>query len=47
MPRKKKWIQNAIKKPGALTKMAKRKGMSISAYCAQPKSKLSTLAKRR
>ena len=43
----KRWIQSAIKKPGALTRMAKRKGMSPAAFCAQPKSKLSTIAQRR
>jgi hypothetical protein len=31
----KKWIQDAIKRPGALTKKAKDAGMSISEYCAQ------------
>ena len=31
----KKWIQSAIKKPGALTSKAKRAGMSISKYCAK------------
>ncbi|MCS7317149.1 MAG: hypothetical protein NZZ41_02350 [Candidatus Dojkabacteria bacterium] len=39
------WIQKAIKKPGALTASAKRAGMSISEYCAQPN--LSTKSKRR
>ena len=43
----KKWIQGAIKKPGALTAMAKRKGMTPAAYCAQPNDKLSALAQRR
>lgn len=43
--KKKKWIKGAIKRPGALTKAAKAKGMSIAEYCAQ--SNLSTLAKRR
>jgi len=42
---KKRWIQGAKIKKGALTQMAKRSGMSISAYCAQ--GNLSTLAKRR
>lgn len=32
----KKWIQKAIKKPGALTEQAKQKGMSISEFCSQP-----------
>jgi hypothetical protein len=39
------WIKKAIKHPGALTRMAKRKKMSISAFCGQ--SKLSSLAKKR
>jgi hypothetical protein len=30
---KKKWIQSAIKRPGALTKKAKAAGKSISEYC--------------
>ena len=41
----KKWIGKL--KKGALTAQAKRKGMSVAAFCAQPKSKLSTLAQRR
>jgi len=44
MASKKKWIPRNLKR-GALTAMAKRSGMSISAYCA--KGNLSTLAKRR
>ena len=43
----KKFIQKAIKKPGALTAMAERKGMSISEFCGQPKAKLSRLAQQR
>lgn len=35
MAAKKKWIQKAIKRPGALTKKAKAAGKSISGYCAQ------------
>lgn len=35
MASKKKWIQKAIKRPGALTKKAKAAGKSISSYCAQ------------
>jgi len=42
---KNKWIQNAIKKPGALTAMAKRAGKSLSEYCSG--SNLSTKATRR
>jgi len=40
------WIQKAIKRPGALTRKAKANKMSISAYCAQGKSKLSRLSRR-
>ena len=40
----KKWIQGAIKRPGALKRKAKAAGKSISAYCAQ--SGLSTRTKR-
>ena len=29
----KKWIQKAIKKKGALKAMAKRSGMSVTAFC--------------
>lgn len=42
--RKRRWIQGAIKRPGALTRKAKRAGKSISAYCSQ--GNLSTLSKR-
>lgn len=41
---KKRWMQGAVKRPGALTAKAKRAGMSISEYCAQ--SDLSTLSKQ-
>lgn len=40
----KKWIQKAIKRPGALTAKAKSAGKSISAYCAG--ANLSTRTKR-
>jgi len=40
-----KWIGKL--KKGALTAQAQRAGMSVAAYCAQPKSKLSKLAQRR
>lgn len=40
----KKFIQGAIKHPGALTAKAKAKGMSISEYCAQ--GSLSSVAKK-
>lgn len=32
----KKWIQGAIKHPGALTRKAKAAGVSVSAYVANP-----------
>ena len=32
---KKKWIQGAIKRPGALKRKAKRAGMSTSAYATK------------
>ena len=40
---KEKWIQDAIKRPGDLTRKAKAAGMSIAQYCSQsnlsPRSK--------
>lgn len=46
--KKKKWIQAANIKEGALTNMAKAAGFTNwRAFCAQPKSKLSPLAQRR
>jgi hypothetical protein len=42
---KKKWIQKL--KKGALTAQANRSGMSVAQYCAQSKSKLSGLARKR
>lgn len=33
----KKWIQEAIKRPGAFTKKAKAAGKSVSAYAAEVK----------
>ena len=44
MKRKKNFIQKAIKHPGALTRKAKAKGMTIAQYCAQ--KNLSTTSKR-
>jgi len=41
---KKKWIQKAIKRPGALTKKAKASGKSITEYCKG--GKLSTRTKQ-
>lgn len=43
----KKWIQGAIKRPGALTRQAKAAGMSVSAYIAHPPKGISTTTKRR
>ena len=40
----KNWIKGAIKKPGALTRMAKAKGLTVAQYCAR--GGLSPLAKR-
>lgn len=42
--KKKKWISKAVKRPGALTRKAKAKGMTISQYCSQ--KNLSTRSKR-
>jgi len=42
---KKKWIQGAIKHPGALTQAAKAAGKSITDYCAG--GNLSPTAKKR
>ncbi len=42
--KKKKWMQKAVKRPGALTRKAKAAGMSISEYCSQPG--ISTQSKR-
>lgn len=44
MADKKNWIAGAIKHPGALTRKAKAKGMTIAQYCAQ--SSLSASSKR-
>lgn len=43
---KKKWIQKAIKRPGALTAKAKAAGMSVSAYMAHPPKGISMTTKR-
>jgi len=42
----KKWIQNAIKHPGALTAKAKAAGMSVSAYMAHPPKSISATTRR-
>ena len=47
--KKKKWIQGAIKRPGAFTAKAKKAGMTVSAYAAKVTkkgSKASTRTKR-
>jgi hypothetical protein len=44
-----KWIQGAIKRPGAFTAKAKKAGMSVSEYASKvgkPGSKASTQTKR-
>lgn len=49
MAEKKKWIQSAIKRPGAFTKKAKAAGKSVSAYASsvlKEGSKASTRTKR-
>ena len=33
--RKRKWIQGAIRRPGAFTRKARAAGMSVSAYAAR------------
>ena len=43
----KKWIQGAIKHPGALTKQAKAAGKSVSAFMASPPKNASTTTKKR
>ena len=42
----KKWIQNAIKHPGALTAKAKAAGMSLAAFEAHPPKNISTTTRR-
>ena len=42
----KKWIQGAIKRPGALTAKAKRAGKSVSEYCASLGENADTRTKR-
>lgn len=46
MAEKKKWIQGAIKHPGALKKKAAAKKESVSAYIAHPPKKASTTTKK-
>jgi hypothetical protein len=45
MAEEKKWIQNAIKKPGSLTALAKKNGKSISEFCATGNHPLSVRKK--
>ena len=42
----KKWIQGAIKHPGALTRKAKAAGMSMSAFTAHPPANISAATQR-
>jgi hypothetical protein len=42
----KKWIQNAIKHPDALTAKAKAAGMSLAAFEAHPPRSISATTKR-
>lgn len=46
MATKKKWIQGAIKRPGALTKKAKAEGLSVSAYAEKVTAKGSKASAR-
>ena len=43
---KKKWIQGAIKRPGAFTKKAKAAGMSVSEYASKVTKKGSKASAR-
>ena len=42
----KKWIKGAIKHPGALTAKAKKAGMSVSAYIANPPKGITSRTKK-
>ncbi len=42
-----KWIQKAVKHPGALTETAKRHHMSLSEFIAHPPKDISDTTKRR
>jgi len=46
MARKKKWIQRAIKRPGALRRKAKAAGKSVREYCRTLPKNASTRTKR-
>jgi hypothetical protein len=43
----KKWIQGAIKHPGALTKTAKAHGMTVSEMIAHPPANITETTKKR
>jgi len=43
----KKWIQNAIKHPGALTAQAKRAGMTLSQFESNPPKGITMVTKER
>jgi hypothetical protein len=42
----KKWIQSAIKRPGALTRKAKAAGMTVAQYIANPPPNITERTKR-
>ena len=42
-----KWIQKAVKNPGALTAQAKRAGVSLSQFIAHPPKNITAKTKRR
>lgn len=44
--KKKNWIQDAIKRPGALTKKAKASGKTVSQFIANPGPNPSTRTKK-
>lgn len=46
MAKKKKWIQGAIKHPGALTRKAKAAGMSVAAYIDNPPANVSARTRK-
>jgi len=43
---KKKWVQKAIKNPGALTRQAKAAGMTVAQFCASSRKKSATTKRR-
>ncbi len=42
----KKWIQKAIKRPGALTRKAKAAGMTVAAFIRNPPENITEQTKR-